>query len=443
MANTIQTDILATPTNPTYTYLVQSATPNSPEYLPGDGTLVVPDFDSYVMFDFSQRMPDSTLQETDLTGAGQVYLNFIDDQKQVKVPALQSIANADKAVGQIVFKISSDQSSAIFQLTNRYYFVTSAISVGPTIVNETVLYSGIWQKASEPERVTYQSRIQQLKLQASSSEAEAKALQEEVDALKLKKKNLNERSVQLNAIIVDLRNQIGSTSEEIALIETKIEKQNEEAQAVAEAAEEQAAVVKAAEEEQAAKKMKRRSAKIVETRKKVPFFKKLGQLFKNPLTAIVSVLNPIAGLVSAAASKKYTVSYTLELEDTKEKVSVRRFAYIYSDSSSIGSLAGSSQKIDASYFSVKDSEGGRPATGKVNVMASIDKRLDQFDAKEQFKIMIGTDPVKEPPNKYSDSNSSATAFYLGADDYYYKWVTYARDVDPNKKITEIIGEVEL
>jgi hypothetical protein len=443
VANTIQTDILATPTTPTFTYLVQETTPNSPEYLPGDGTLVVPDFDSYVMFDFSQRMPDNTLLETDLSGAGQVYLNFIDDQKQVKVAALQSISNANKAVGQIVFKISAEQSSTIFQLTNRYYFITSAIAVGPTIVNETVLYSGIWQKANEPERVTYQSRIQQLKVQASSSEIEAKALQTEVDALKLRKKNLNERSMQLGVIIVDLKNQIGKTSEEIAIIESKIEKQNEEAQAVAEAAEEQAADEKAAAEEQAAKKMKRRSAKIVETKKKVPYLKKLGQLFKNPLTAIASVLNPIGGLVAAAASKKYTVTYTLELEDTKEKVTVRRFAYIYSDESSVPLLSSKSQKIDSSYFSIKDSEGGRPASGKVNILASIEKRLDQFDAKEQFKIMIGTDPVKEPPDKYSNSNSSATAFYLGSEDYYYKWITYARDVDPNKKITEVIGEVEL
>lgn len=443
MANTIQTDILSTPVAPTYTYLVQETSPNSPEYLPGDGTLVVPDFDSYVMFDFSQRMPDSTLQETDLTGAGQVYLNFIDDQKQVKVAALQSIANANKAIGQIVFKISSEQSSAIFQLVNRYYFITSAIAVGPTIVNETVLYSGIWQKSNEPERVTYQSRIRQLKLQAVSSETQSKALQEEVDSLKLKKKNLNERSLQLNAIIVDLRNQIGTTSEEIALIESKIEKQNEAAQVIAEAIEEKEAGEKAAAEEQAAKKMKRRTAKIVETRKKVPYFKKLGQLFKNPLTAIASVLNPIGGLVAAAASKKYTVTYTLELEDTKEKVAVRRFAYIYSDNSSINPLSARGQKIDLSYFSIKDSEGGRPSSGKVTVLASIEKRLDEFDAKEQFKIMIGTDPVKEPPDKYSNSNSSATAFYLGSDDYYYKWVTYSRDVDPNKKITEVIGEVEL
>ena len=395
------------------------------------------------MFDFSQRMPDSTLLETDLTGAGQVYLNFIDDQKQVKVPAMQSIANANKAVGQVVFKITTEQSSAIFQLTNRYYFITSAISVGPTIVNETVLYSGIWQKPSEPERVTYQSRIQQLKLQSAKSSAESKALQEEVDSLKTRKKNLGERSVQLNAIIVDLRNQIGTTSEEIALIEAKIEKQNEEAQAIAEAAAEQAAANKAAAEELAAKRMKRRTAKIIETSNKIPFFKRLGMLFKNPLSAVASVLNPIGGLVAAAASKKYTVSYTLELEDTKEKVAVRRFAYIYSDEASIGALAGSSQKIDSSYFSIRDSEGGKPAAGKVNVLALIDKRLEQFDSREQFKIMIGTDPVKEPPDEYSDSNSSATAFYLGGESYLYKWVTYARDVDPNKKITEIIGEVEL
>ncbi len=446
MANTstILTDNLTVTTNKAYTFVVQPTTPNVQEFLPGDGTLVVPDFDSYVMFDFSQRMPDRTLQETDLTGAGQVYLTFIDDQRQVKIPALQYIANVNKALGQTVFKITKDQSSAIFQLTNRYFFVSTAVAVGAVVVNETVLYAGVWQKANEPDRVTYSQRLELLRSQLTVSETRLEILQKEVEELKRKKANLLGRSAQLDIIIADLKNQIGLTSEEISQIESKIEKEKEVQAAEAEAAEEKAAEQKAAQEEQQAKKMKRRKAKIVESKKKVPFFKKIGSFFKNPISAIGFVLNPLAGLAAAAAQKKYQVNYTLALEDTKETIRVRDFLWVYSDESALPTLT-KEGKIDASWFAIKDSEGNRPATGKANLMVLIDKRLDQFDAKEQFKVMVGTEPVKEPPAEYSNANSSATAYYLGGGDkYYYKYIVYARDVDAKTtKITDLIGEVEL
>ena len=446
MANvsTILTDNLTVTTNKAYTFVVQPTTPNTQEFLPGDGTLVVPDFDSYVMFDFSQRMPDRTLLETDLTGAGQIYLTFIDDQRQVKIPSLQYIANIDKAVGQTVFKITKDQSSAIFQLTNRYFFVSTAVSVGAVVVNETVLYAGVWQKANEPDRVTYSQRLDLLRSQLKASQDQLDLLRKEVDELKRKKANLIARSAQLDVIIADLKNQIGLASEEITQIESKIEKEKEAKAAEAEVAEEKAAEAKAAQEEQQAKKMKRRKAKIIESKKKVPFFKKIGSFFKNPISAIGFVLNPLAGLAAAAVQKKYQVNYTLELEDTKEKVKVKDFTWVYADEASVEGKIGIG-KIDPSWFAIKDSEGNRPATGKANLMVLIDKRLDQFDAKEQFKVMVGTEPVKEPPAEYSNANSSATAYYLGGGDkYYYKYIVYARDIDAKTtKITDLIGEVEL
>jgi hypothetical protein len=450
VANSISTNTLTTVTASTYTYLAQATTPNTPEYLPGDGTLVVPDFDSYVMFDFSQKLPDNTTVETDLSSAGVIYLTFVDDQRQVKIPSLDKVANANKVIGQVVFKISSDQSSAIFQLSNRYYFVSSAVSVGSAVVNETVIYSGIWQKANEPERVTYSDRLRQLKTQDAASKSTADALQKEVDDLLAQKKTYSDRSTSLDKILSDLKNQIGSTSDEISQIESKIEKQKEDAQAAADAAAQASADAKAAQAEADAKKSKRRKAKVLENKHTYTFWERLSGMWKNPIGLIGFVVNPfvaVGQIASAASSRKYSVTYELELEDTKEKVKIRGFKAIYSDRDSfiknVG-VANAKTGIDDSWFSIKDSEGARPAAGTITWLASIEKRLDQFDSKDQFKTMVGTDPVIEPPAAYNDSDKSAAAFYLGGNDlYYYKYVTYARDVDPQKKITEIIGEVEL
>lgn len=447
MANSISTNTLTTVTPSTYTYLAQSTTPNTPEYLPGDGTLVVPDFDSYVMFDFSQKLPDKSTVETDLSSAGAIYLTFIDDQRQIKIASLDKIENANKVIGQVVFKISAEQSSAIFQLANRYYFVSSAVSVGAAVVNETVIYSGVWQKSNEPERVTFSDRLRILKAQDDASKSQADALRKEVDDLLAQKLNLTNRSTGLDKIIADLRNQIGSTTDEISQIESKIDKQKEAAQTAAEVAAQATADAKAAQTEADAKKAKRRKAKILEHKHTYTFWEKVRGIFNNPLSIVGFVINPILSIASAGINQKYSVNYELELEDTKEKVKVRGFRVVYSDRDSFIKNVGAANAttgIDDSWFSIKDSEGARPAAGTVTWLASIEKRLDQFDSKDQFKTMIGTDPVVEPAAAYNNSNKSAASFYLGGNDlYYYKYVTYARDVDPQKKITELLGDVEL
>ena len=443
----IQTNILKSTKENKYTYLAQATTSNASNFLPGDGTLIIPDFDSYVMFDFSQQMPDGTLLETDLSGAGQTYLIFIDDQRQVKIPALQNMSNVNKVIGQVVFKISAEQSSSIFQLSTRIFFISTAISAGSTFINETTLYSGVWQKSNEPERITYAQRLVTIKTQESAIEKRNIFLKKEIDVLKNKKRNLTEKNIQLFNIIKDLKNQIGKVSKTISAIEAKTNlasnitsntetelglsdkltpSVNSDINTLSNTSNDvldKSVTATSSEIE----KNKRRKAKIIENKKN----KK-----SNKYSSFFASLDPVGRQLNAINN----VAYTLEVQDTKEKINIKRFAYIYADKTTIGK----NTFIDNSWFSIKDSEGGRPSPGKVTLLVLIDKRLDEFDAKEQFKTMIGTEPIKEPPFDYNETNKSPAAYYLGgANNYYYKYIIYARDIDPNKKITEIIGEIEL
>lgn len=439
----IQTSILTTTKENKYTYLAQSAASNSIDFLPGDGTLIIPDFDSYVMFDFSQQMPDGTLIETDLSGAGQIYLIFIDDQRQIKIPALQNMSNVNKSIGQVVFKVNSEQASTIFQLSTRTFFITTAISINSTLINETALYAGFWQKSNEPERTTFSQRIEILKNQDNSIEKRNKILKIENDILRNKKNSLSEKSIQLNNIIKDLKNQIGIISTKISTVETK--KENSENKDIAVTSTATSMNTTATSTNTTATstnnissntsdiskitvekgKNKKRKVKIIEIKKSKS--KKYSNFFTN--------LDPNGKTINSLNN----TSYALEIEDTKERISIKRFAYIYSDSTTIRK----NSFIDNSWLSIKDTEGGRPLPGKVTLLVLIDKKLNEFDAKEQFKVMIGTDPIKEPPFEYNDTNKSPAAYYLGGDNYYYKYEIYARNIDPNKKINEIIGEIEL
>ncbi len=426
----IQTNILKTIKENKYTYLAQSTTSNSTDFLPGDGTLIIPDFDSYVMFDFSQQLPDGNLIETDLSGAGQIYLIFIDDQRQIKIPALQNMNNINKAIGQVVFKINSEQASTIFQLSTKTFFISTAISINSTLINETALYAGFWQKSNEPERVTFSQRIEILKSQDAVVEKRNKILKIENDFLKNKKNNLSEKSIQLSNIIKDLKNQIGTVSTKISSIEAKQETASDTEKKDATTPTDTSSTTSNTTLETdkvitEISKNKKRKVKIIEIKKSKS--KKYSGFFPS--------LDPVGKIINSLNN----ISYALEVEDTKERISIKRFAYIYSDNTTTGRKT----FINEAWLSIKDSEGGRPAPGKVTLLVLIDKKLNEFDAKEQFKIMIGTDPVKEPPFAYNDTNKSPAAYYLGGDNYYYKYEIYARDIDPNRKINEIIGEIEL
>jgi hypothetical protein len=148
---------IKTPTN--YIYTARNLAINDISYSDGDGTLTVPRFDSYVMFDFDQTDLNGRKFEVDFSGMGDAYLCFVDNNIEVKIKNLNNIENINKGLGQVVFKISSDNSRKIYGMQTRYFFVTTKITQLNSVTEETVVYSGIWQKSGESERTTFEDLI--------------------------------------------------------------------------------------------------------------------------------------------------------------------------------------------------------------------------------------------------------------------------------------------
>jgi hypothetical protein len=148
---------LKTPVN--YIYTARNLAINDVSYSDGDGTLAVPRFDSYVMFDFDQTNLNGQSVEVDFSGMGDAYLCFVDNNIEVKVKNLNNIENINKGLGQVVFKISSDDARKIYGIQNRFFFVTTKITQLNSSTEETVIYSGIWQKTGENERITFADLI--------------------------------------------------------------------------------------------------------------------------------------------------------------------------------------------------------------------------------------------------------------------------------------------
>ena len=148
---------IKTPIN--YIYTARNLAINDISYSDGDGTLTVPRFDSYVMFDFDQTDLNGQKFEVDFSGMGDAYLCFVDNNIEVKIKNLNNIENINKGLGQVVFKITSDDSRKIYGMQTRYFFVTTKITQLNSVTEETVVYSGIWQKSGEGERTTFEDLI--------------------------------------------------------------------------------------------------------------------------------------------------------------------------------------------------------------------------------------------------------------------------------------------
>lgn len=150
---------LKTPVN--YIYTAKNLAINDISYSDGDGTLTVPKFDSYVMFDFDQIDLNGQKAEVDFSGMGDAYLCFVGNNIEVKIKNLNNIENINKGLGQVVFKITSDEARKIYGIQSSYFFITTKITQLNSSTEETVVYSGFWQKSGDVNRTTYAELIAQ------------------------------------------------------------------------------------------------------------------------------------------------------------------------------------------------------------------------------------------------------------------------------------------
>jgi hypothetical protein len=142
-----------------YIYTAKNLAINDISYTDGDGTLTVPKFDSYVMFDFDQIDLNGQKAEVDFSGMGDAYLCFVGNNIEVKIKNLNNIENVNKGLGQVVFKITSEDSRKIHGIQSKYFFITTKITQLNSSTEETVVYSGIWLKSGDSNRTTFAELI--------------------------------------------------------------------------------------------------------------------------------------------------------------------------------------------------------------------------------------------------------------------------------------------
>ena len=206
---------IKTPIN--YIYTARNLAINDISYSDGDGTLTVPRFDSYVMFDFDQTDLNGQKFEVDFSGMGDAYLCFVDNNIEVKIKNLNNIENINKGLGQVVFKITSDDSRKIYGMQTRYFFVTTKITQLNSVTEETVVYSGIWQKSGEGERTTFENLIATKNAEYNNLNETYKSAYESSE----KQQNILNNSA---SILEEEKNKTKILTDSIARVQAEIEK---------------------------------------------------------------------------------------------------------------------------------------------------------------------------------------------------------------------------
>jgi hypothetical protein len=149
---------------------IVSITPTNKIYPQNNASITVSPFDNFVKFIFY----DNSLQEAtgatdpqllDLSSVGTLFLSFFNSETndEVRVSNYTNISGINPAQGEVVFKITKEESKKVLGFTSNIFYVSSRLEVGQSKSDETLLYTGKWFKPQDLYQQTASEVVEELK----------------------------------------------------------------------------------------------------------------------------------------------------------------------------------------------------------------------------------------------------------------------------------------
>lgn len=181
----------------------------------GDGNIRISPFDDYFMFTlYDERDGEDT--PIDLSNVGNVYMSFIGDNDEIRIKNYTNVEDIDMSTGQVLFRISKDNSKKILNLNNRnFYISTKMIAENGSESDESVLYTGTFSTITEDAQQSLTSQINALRLQYAK---ELAILQEQVSTLTSENASLNQTIEDLSTNVTVLKNSNSELSNEVDIL---------------------------------------------------------------------------------------------------------------------------------------------------------------------------------------------------------------------------------
>lgn len=219
------------------------------EILPqGDGNIRISPFDDYFLFTLYDEK-DGENTPIDLSNVGTIFISFIGNNDEIKIPNYTNVEDIDMSSGQVLFRISKENGKKILSLDNKNFYISTAmVSQDGTESDESVVYTGTFSKLTDEAKKSLTSQMdaiaEEYSIELSRLQQQNADLQTQVNSLN---QTVNEQSVvidSLNASNEELTNEITEltkNAESSKLI--KLQKTAKSIQAQAQQAKENAAQV--------------------------------------------------------------------------------------------------------------------------------------------------------------------------------------------------------
>lgn len=183
------------------------------EILPqGDGNIRISPFDDYFLFTLYDEK-DGENTPIDLSNVGTLFISFIGNNDEIKIPNYTNVEDIDMSAGQVLFKISKENGKKILSLDNKNFYISTAmVSQDGTESDESVVYTGTFSKLTDEAKKSLTSQMnaiaEEYSIELSRLQQQNADLQTQVNSLN---QTVNEQSVvidSLNASNEELTNEI-------------------------------------------------------------------------------------------------------------------------------------------------------------------------------------------------------------------------------------------
>lgn len=184
----------------------------------GEGTIKISPFDDYFIFTIFDET-DGVNTPIDLSNVGTLYMVFVGENDEIRIPNYTNVQNVDMAAGQILFRIDGDAAKKILALDNRSFYISSKMVDANGESDESVIYTGTFLSFAEEPKISLSMQLEEARLQYSK---EIAALQSQITKLTTDIQQKDQLISEQTVVIGSLKESNQNLSNEIAILTQQI-----------------------------------------------------------------------------------------------------------------------------------------------------------------------------------------------------------------------------
>lgn len=180
----------------------------------GEGVIRLSPFDDYFIFTLYDEI-DGVDLPIDLSNVGTVFMVFVGNNDEIRIRNYTNVQDINMSSGQVLFKISKDDSQKILALDNRNFYISTMMIDPDGESDESVVYTGSFLSFEESAKVSMSKLLEDARLEFSKQLA---VLQNTINTLSLDISQKNSLISEQIAVIDVLKQSNQNLSNEIGIL---------------------------------------------------------------------------------------------------------------------------------------------------------------------------------------------------------------------------------